>query len=178
VVVNAGIGGNQVMGPAVYEKAKPTSGGPSALDRLDRDVLSLSNVNTVIWLEGINDLSNAKASPEDVITGFRKGIARLHAKGIRVVGATITSALNSSPTAGTADVDARRRAINEFIRHGNAFDAVADFDAATLDPQTGALRADFKPGSSIGGPGDGLHPNRAGYQAMAATVDLKSLLPR
>jgi lysophospholipase L1-like esterase len=178
VLVNAGIGGNQLMGPAVYEKAKPTSGGPSALDRLDRDILSLSGVNTVIWLEGINDLSATKASAEEVILGFRKGIARLHAKGIRVIGATITSALNSTPTAGTADVDARRRAINEFIRHGNAFDAVADFDAATLDPQTGALRADFKPGSSIGGPGDGLHPNRAGYQAMAAAVDLKSLLPR
>jgi lysophospholipase L1-like esterase len=178
VVVNAGIGGNQVLGPAAYDKAKPFGGGPSALDRLERDVLSLSGVTTVVWLEGINDLSAGKATAEEVIAGFQKGIARLHAKGIRVVGATITSALGSTPTAGTAEVDSRRRAINEFIRNGHAFDAVADFDAATIDPQTGALRAEFKPGSSIGGPGDGLHPNRAGYQAMAASVNLKSLLPR
>lgn len=175
-VVNAGIGGNQVTGPAKYEKAKPTGGGPSALERLDRDVLSLSGVSTVVWLEGINDLSAASASAEQVIAGFRDGIARMHAKGIRVIGATITSSLNSTPAAGTPEVDAKRKAINEFIRHGGAFDGVADFDAATADPQTGALRTEFRLGSSIGGPGDGLHPNRAGYQAMGNCLNLTGLL--
>lgn len=178
VVVNTGIGGNQVIGPAHYDTAKPIGGGPSALERLDRDVLSLSGVNTVIWLEAINDLSAAKASAEEVIAGLRTGVERMHGKGIRVVGATVTSALNSSPAAGTADVDARRKAINEFIRHGGVFDAVADFDAVTVDAATGALRAEYKPGSSTGGPGDGLHPNRAGYQAMAGSVDLKTLFGR
>ena len=52
---------------------------------------------------------------------------------------------------------------------------MADFDAATLDPTTGALRQEFRPGSSTGGPGDGLHPNRAGYQAIANAVDLSTL---
>ncbi len=178
VVVNAGIGGNQVVGPAHYDKAKPIGGGPSALERLERDVLSLSGVNTVIWLEAINDLSAAKASAEEVIAGLRAGVERMHAKGIRVIGATVTSALNSTAAAGTADVDARRKLVNEFIRHGGVFDAVADFDAATVDPATGALRAEYKPSSSTGGPGDGLHPNRAGYQAMAGSVDLKTLFGR
>jgi lysophospholipase L1-like esterase len=52
------------------------------------------------------------------------------------------------------------------------FDGVADFDAATLDASTGQLRPEFVPDSTAGGPGDRIHPNRAGYQAMAASVDL------
>jgi lysophospholipase L1-like esterase len=170
LVVNAGIGGNQVVGSA-------KGGGPAALERLDRDVLALSGVTTVIWLEGINDLGSAKAAPEAVIAGFKEGIARLHARGIRVVGATITSSLNSTATHGTAEIDARRKTVNEFIRHGGAFDAVADFDAATLDPQSGTLRSEFQPSSSTGGPGDRLHPNRAGYQAMANSIDLLQFRP-
>jgi lysophospholipase L1-like esterase len=170
VVVNAGIGGNQVA-------AHSTGGGPSALERLDRDVLALSGVTTVIWLEGINDLGTSKAMPEAVIAGFKEGIARLHARGIRVVGATIISSLHSIATHGTAEVDVHRKAVNEFIRHGGAFDAVADFDAATLDRESGGLRAEFRPSSSMGGPGDGLHPNRAGYQAMANSIDLIQFRP-
>jgi lysophospholipase L1-like esterase len=100
----------------------------------------------------------------------------MHAHGIRVIGATITSSLDSTATHGTPEVDARRKAINEFIRHGGVFDGVADFDAATLDPQTGTLRSEFQPSSSTGGPGDRLHPNRAGYQAMANSIDLQRLI--
>src|SRR5436190_6493710 len=70
-VVNAGIGGNQVVGPAEYSAQKPVSGGPSARQRLERDVLSLSGLSAVIWLEGINDFSsNANASVEAVETGM------------------------------------------------------------------------------------------------------------
>jgi lysophospholipase L1-like esterase len=174
-VVNAGIGGNQVVGPTTYDKSKPIGGGPSALERLDRDVLSLPGLKTVIWFEGINDLGTSGATPEAVIAGFREGVARLHARGIKVIGATIASSLKSTATHGTAEVDARRKSINEFIRHGGLFDGMADFDASTLDPATGALRQEFRPGSSTGGPGDGLHPNRAGYQAMANAVDLSIL---
>ena len=56
-VVNAGIGGNQVVGPAEYSPQKPFPGGPSAATRIDRDVLTLSGVSAMIWLEGINDFS-------------------------------------------------------------------------------------------------------------------------
>lgn len=177
VVVNAGVGGNRVAGPSDYREV-PARGGPGALDRLERDVLSLSGVAIVIWLEGINDLS-AGADAQSISAGFQSGIERLRAKGIRVVGATLTSALHATDGShGTADVEVRRQALNAFIRRPGVFDDVVDFDAATTDPDTGELRAEMRPSSTIGGDGDGLHPNRAGYAAMAGSVDLALLAPR
>jgi lysophospholipase L1-like esterase len=176
-VVNAGIGGNQVAGPAAYSPEKPFSGGPSATARLERDVLSLSGVSTVIWLEGINDFSkNGNAAVDTVTTGMREIIARLRAgiPGVRVIGATLTSALNATnPAHGSKEQDDKRRALNAFIKSSGVFDAVADFDAATLDPASGEMKAEFIPESTTGGPGDRLHPNRAGYLAMGAAIDLK-----
>ena len=64
------------------------------------------------------------------------------------------------------------KVLNEFIRGGGLFDGVADFDAATLDPQTGGMRAEFVPESTTGGPGDKLHPNRVGYLSMGSAIDL------
>lgn len=171
VVVNTGIGGNRIIGPEPYDAAKPFSGGPSALDRLDRDVLAITGLKVVIWLEGINDIG-AGASAEDIIAGMRKGLERLHERHVKVIGATIVPALNSTPTQGTPEADAKRKAVNQFIRTGGVFDGVADFDAVTLDAKTGALKLEFQPSSSVGGPGDRLHPNRAGYQAMANSIDL------
>jgi lysophospholipase L1-like esterase len=179
-VVNAGIGGNQVVGPASYTPRQPCSGGPSALDRLERDVLSLSGVTTVIWLEGINDLSaNGNATAEAVIAGLKQGVARVRARspGVTIIGATVTTALASTSAGhGSAGQDAERKALNAFIRTGGLFDGVADFDRATLDPATGEMKPEFVPESTAGGPGDKLHPNRAGYQAMAATIDLGALV--
>jgi lysophospholipase L1-like esterase len=171
-VANAGIGGNRITGPPKYDPNAPFAGGPSALDRLERDVLSLSGLSSVVWLEGINDLSSG-ASAEAVIDGMKEGVRRIRARGgIRIVMATITSALGATGAAGTPEVDARRRAVNTFIRSSDLFDGVVDFDAATLDRRTGGLRAELKPNSSLGGPGDGLHPNRAGYLAIGNAVDL------
>lgn len=177
-VLNAGIGGNQVSGPGEYGPDKPFPGGPSAVQRLERDVLSLSGVTSVIWLEGINDFSkNGNASLEAVTAGMLDGIARLKMKGIRVVGATVVSALGStSPAHGFAEQDAKRRGLNAFIRAPGTFDAVADFDAATLDAATGGLKPEFVPDSTIGGRGDKLHPNRTGYLAMGASIDLSAVL--
>jgi lysophospholipase L1-like esterase len=79
--------------------------------------------------------------------------------------------------AGTAEVNERRQTINQFIRTSGLFDGVADFDAATIDAKTGGLRAEFQPNSTVGGAGDKLHPNRAGYQAMGNSIDLKLLAP-
>jgi len=174
-LVNAGIGGNRIVSPATYTPATPFAGGPSALDRLERDVLSLSRVATVVWLEGINDI-NAGATPEAIKEGLREGVRRLRARGIGVIGATITSALGATGASGTPEADAKRHEINTFIREGGLFDGVADFDAATIDSATGTLRAAFQPNSSIGGAGDRLHPNRAGYQAMGESIDLKLLV--
>lgn len=182
-IVNAGIGGNQVVGPERYETDKPFPGGPSALDRLDRDVLSLSGVTAVIWLEGINDFSkNGNASATRVIQGMKEGVARIRTKfpGVKVIGATVTSAFGSTSAAhGHPEQDTQRKLLNDFIRQGGGlFDAIADFDAATLDSATGGMKPKFVPDSTTGGAGDKLHPNRAGYQAMATSIDLKALVPK
>jgi lysophospholipase L1-like esterase len=176
-VVNAGIGGNRILTPERYPPPQPFPGGPSALQRLDRDVLGLSGLSAVILLEGINDIS-AGASADAIIAGMKELVSRLKAKGVTVVGATITSSLTAAGNSGTADANTRRQAVNTFIRTGGIFDAIADFDAATVDPATGALRTDFVPNSTVGGAGDRLHPNRAGYQAMGSAIDLKILAPR
>jgi lysophospholipase L1-like esterase len=175
-VVNAGIGGNQVVGPAHYPPPLPFPGGPSARQRLERDVLSLSGVAAVICLEGINDFSeNGKAAVAAVEAGMRDVVGRIRAKfaGVRVIGATLTSALGcTNPNHGSTEEDEKRRALNHFIRTGGLFDGVADFDAATIDPPTGELRPEFVPDSTTGGPGDKIHPNRVGYLAMGTAIDL------
>ena len=179
-VVNQGIGGNQVAGPADYSPTKPFPGGPSALSRLERDVLSLSGVTHVIWLEGINDFGTAGgATMEQVREAMKAGVARIRAKlpGVRVIGATLTSVATTTSEAHRApEVEEKRRAFNGFIRNnGGLFDGIVDFDAATADPETKGLRPEFVPDSTTGGPGDGLHPNRAGYLAMGQAVDLRLL---
>ena len=176
-VVNAGIGGNRILTPETYPPPQPFSGGPAALQRLDRDVFGLSGISAVVLLEGINDIS-AGASADAIIGGMKDLASRVKAKGIKIVGATITPSLGANGNSGTPDANARRQAVNAFIRSGGIFDAVADFDAATVDPKTGGLREEFVPNSTIGGAGDRLHPNRAGYQAMGNAIDLKIFAPR
>ncbi len=179
-VVNAGIGGNQVAGPAEYSAAKPFAGGPSAMARLDRDVLGLSGISHVIIFEGINDLGAANAAPDTVANVMRGLVDRIKGKFRRaqVIGATVTSSRGSSnPGYGTVDTDNRRHALNDLIRKPGLFDGLIDFDAATVDPQTGELRPEFVPPSTIGGAGDKLHPNRAGYLAMGNAVELRLLAP-
>ena len=178
VVLNAGIGGNQVTGPAEYSPQKPFAGGPSAGSRLERDVLSLSGVTTLIWLEGINDFSrNGTANADQVQAAMKETADRIRAKipGILIFGATVTTALNSANAAsGSPEQDANRKKLNEFIRaSGGVFDGVIDFDKAAGDPATGELKAEFVPESTTGGPGDKLHPNRAGYLAMGNSIDLE-----
>ncbi|CAN5922422.1 SGNH/GDSL hydrolase family protein [soil metagenome] len=180
IVVNQGIGGNQVAGPAEYSPAKPMAGGPSAVSRLDRDITSLPGVTTVIWLEGINDFG-ANTPTESVIEGYGKGVAQLRQKmpGVKIYVATLTSALNSTiATHGRPEVDAKRKALNAFFRSSKLFDGVIDFDKATLDGANGEVKAEYQPNSSVGGPGDKLHPNRAGYAAMANAIDLAVITGR
>jgi lysophospholipase L1-like esterase len=175
-VVNAGIGGNQVAGPSTYGTDKPFPGGPSAKARIDRDVLDLSGVSTLIWLEGINDFSkNGNASVEKVTDSMKEIVGHIRAKrpGLRIIGATVTTALGAANAAhGFAEQDEKRKALNQFIRASGLFDAVIDFDKVTLDPSTGSLKPEFVPDSTVGSPGDKLHPNRAGYLAMGTAIDL------
>jgi len=175
-VVNAGIGGNQVVGPPTYSPQKPFPGGPSAQARVERDVIGLSGVSTVIWLEGINDFSkNGNASVEAVQAGMKDVVSRLRAKvpGVRVIGATVTSAFGSTSAAhGHVEQNEKRIALNDFVRTSAVFDGVVDFEKVALDAATGGMRPDFVPDSTTGGPGDKLHPNRAGYLAMGSAIDL------
>jgi lysophospholipase L1-like esterase len=103
----------------------------------------------------------------------------MHAQGVKVVGATITASLGCMllPNWGSSTTDAKRDQVNAFIRESDIYDSVADMDAATVAPSTGQLRPQFVPDSTKGGPGDLLHLNRAGYQAMANSIDLSVLAP-
>jgi len=168
-LVNEGIGGNRVVSDA-------GAGGPSALSRLERDVFSLSGVNAVVWLEGINDLSGG-ATSDAVVAGIREGARLIRLKGLKLIQATITSALGNNPNAATdVDRDNRRKAINAFIRSAGIFDSVADFDGVTVDPATGEMAAPFLHNSTTNAV-DHLHPNRAGYLKMGGAVDITVLAP-
>ena len=178
-VVNAGIGGNQVTGPAEYSAQKPFPGGPSARMRIDRDVLELSGVTHMIWLEGINDFSRNGNAPLDKVRDGMKDIISLvreRRPDLRVIGATVITALGSA-NHGTPEQDAKRRGLNDFIRNSGLFDGVADFDRVTID-QTGGLKPEFIPDSTVGNAGDKLHPNRAGYLAMGMVIDLDLFRPK
>jgi lysophospholipase L1-like esterase len=163
-VVNEGIGGNRVLTDAAG------LAGVNALARLDRDVLSQPSVKWLMVMEGINDIG-ALAQPttvfrvtaDDLIGAYQQIIARAHAHGIRVIGCTLT------PYGGagyfTEEGETIRDAVNQWIRTSKAFDAVVDFEAATRDPaDANKFRAEFDPG-------DHLHPNDAGYKAMAEAVN-------
>jgi lysophospholipase L1-like esterase len=175
VVVNQGIGGNQVAGPPEYSPTEPFAGGPAAVSRLERDIISLPGVTMVIWLEGINDFGAADAAVETVVEGYTKGVALLRQRipAVKIFAATLTPALNSTIAShGRPEVDLKRKALNAFLRVSKIFDGVIDFETATLDESSGELKPPMQPNSSIGGPGDKLHPNRAGYVAMGNAVDL------
>ncbi len=161
-VVNQGISGNQVLRDGA---------GLSALSRLERDVLSRPGVEWVILLEGINDINirgraegpNALTSDE-LIWGYRQIIDRCHAHGIKVMGATIMPE-EGVPTASERGEKIRLDA-NRWIRAKGNFDAVVDFDMVVRDPAAPArIRHEFDPG-------DHIHPNDTGNQAMADAFDL------
>ncbi len=166
-VVDEGISGNKVVTDDFTGLAGSGTGGIDALARLDRDVLAQPNAKTLIILEGINDIK-AGTSADQVIAGLRQIAARAHALGLRVIGGTITPFEGYS--AYTPAYEANRETVNNFIRsNGGVFDAVVDFDAAIRDP---ANTLAMLPAYDCG---DHLHPNNAGYQAMANVVDLAQL---
>jgi lysophospholipase L1-like esterase len=177
VLVNEGIGGNQIVGPAHYDPANPASGGPSALERLDRDVIGLSGVTAVIWHEGTNDVS-AGTSAAAIEAGIVTVVQRLRAAipGVRIVGTTITSEVGAAGNGGTPASAAERIELNQYIKSSGLFDDVVDFYAVTTDPATGAMKAQFIPNTSIGGAGDHVHPNRAGYLTMGNAVNIGVLV--
>ncbi|MEU0838703.1 SGNH/GDSL hydrolase family protein [Streptomyces sp. NPDC005962] len=158
-VANEGISGNKILADGSAE---------SALKRLDRDVLSQAGVRTTILLEGINDI---KATPGptagELIAGFRQIIARSHARGVCVVGATVM------PYEGWREYEVAdevvREQVNAFIRTSGEFDAVVDFDQAVRDPATPSR---MLPAYDSG---DHLHPNDTGMRVMGDAIALRDL---
>jgi len=160
-VVNAGIGGNRLLRYGT---------GPSTLARLDRDVLSVSGVKAIILLEGINDIGRGFYPPtepvtaEALIAADKQIIARAHAHGIMVYGATLT------PYKGAhyfmPEGERAREAVNQWIKTSGAFDGVVDFAPSVADKSDPTT---FDTNYNLT---DKLHPNDAGYQAMANAIDL------
>jgi len=158
-VLNAGIKGNRIL---------HDTEGTNASARLDRDVLVQSGARYVIVLEGINDIGFPGSPAADaIIAGQRQIIDRVHAMGLKVYGGTLTPFQAFLPGIYyTADGEAKRQAVNQWIRTSKAYDAVVDFDKALRDPSNPAA---IRPAYDSG---DNLHPNDAGYQAMADAIDL------
>ena len=158
-IVNEGISGNRLLNDGA---------GVSALARFDRDVLGQPGVKWLIVLEGINDIglgaANGTLTAEDLIAGHQQLIEKAHLHGIKIIGATLT------PYGGAGYASDKgegiREALNDWIRTSKAYDAVIDFDKAVQDPEN---PKQIKLAYNIR---DHLHPNDAGYKAMADAVDL------
>ncbi|MFJ3897476.1 SGNH/GDSL hydrolase family protein [Streptomyces sp. NPDC090083] len=158
-VANEGISGNKVLADGA---------GQSALNRLQRDVLSQPGVRTVFLFEGVNDIkAHSGVTAQDLIAGYREIIERAHAAGKCVVGATV-GPFKGWPEWDTAG-EAVRQEVNQFIRSSGELDAVADFDHILRSPYDQERMLPFLDG------GDHIHPNDKGMAAMADAVDLRSL---
>ena len=167
-VSNQGIGGNHLLTDGL---------GPNVLARFDRDVLAPAGVRWVIVFEGVNDLGGLArtgevpaeqhaAVVERVIAAYEEIIARTHAHGLRVYGATITPYTGSDYYHPGPLSEADRQAVNVWIRADGHFDAVIDFDAAVRDPEH---PDQLLPAYDCG---DHLHPSPAGYKAMGEAIPL------
>ncbi|MFE1795724.1 SGNH/GDSL hydrolase family protein [Streptomyces sp. NPDC059517] len=166
-VLNAGIGGNLLLNDSAWY-------GEKGVHRLERDVLSLAGVDTLVVLLGLNDIGFSEGAAEptyrpaplveagELVAGHRELIRQARRRGLRVVGATLL------PFAGSDHWGERAAKVshefNEWVRRSGEYDAVVDLHRALADPVApDALRGvyDF---------GDHLHPNDAGYQVMAEAV--------
>jgi lysophospholipase L1-like esterase len=173
-VVDEGIVGNRLLRDS-------DDFGISALARFDRDVLTLPGVTHVVVLEGINDICfpGAKidgqylADPaemrtaEEITDAYLQLISRAHARGVKVIGATLTPCEGVKiPGYYSETKEAIRQTVNKWIRTSGTFDGVIDFDAVVRDPnRPSQLLPRFASK-------DHLHPNDAGYKALAASIDL------
>jgi lysophospholipase L1-like esterase len=156
-VVDEGISGNRIL-------ANSALFGVNAQARFGRDAAAVSGARYVILLEGINDIGFTLTPTARIIAGYEHLIAAAHAAGLKIFGATLTPFQGSGYYSAAGE--AEREAVNRWIRTSGAFDGVIDFDRAVRDPAD-PLR--LRPAYDSG---DHLHPNDAGYQAMANAINL------
>lgn len=171
-VIDEGIDGNRVLSPSACF-------GPSALARMRRDVLGQPGARWVLVLEGINDIGfsqepdkgctkpNTNITAAQLIEGYRMLITEAHAQRLKIIGCTITPFKGSSYWSPAGE--AKREAVNNWIRTSGAFDAVVDFARAVQNPIAPQY---LNPAYNSG---DNLHPNDAGYRAMANAINLTLL---
>ena len=166
-VLNEGISGNRILNDFF---------GPNAQVRLDPDVLTQSGVTHVILLEGINDIGFGAFNPafavdaNEIIAGYKQIIERVHAMGLKILFGTLLPYYEAGYFSEAGE--AKRQAVNEWIRTSNLHDGVVDFDEAMRDPSQPGPYPSLLPAYDSG---DNLHPSAAGYAAMAEAVDLKLL---
>jgi lysophospholipase L1-like esterase len=166
-VLNVGLSGNRVLQDGTAGD-NPDLYGPAAIRRLDADVFSQAGVTTVILFEGNNDLlMTPNATVEELIGGYRQLIDVMHSRGLRVLLATNTPVVVDGVP---PDFEAKRQAVNTWIRTQSPADGVVDFDAAVRDPADPSRIAPYFDGS------DHLHLNLAGYVALGNAVPLELLL--
>jgi lysophospholipase L1-like esterase len=161
-VLNQGISGNFLF-------ADVSGCGLKTSDRLEHDVLQQNKLKAVILLIGINDIGHRHCyDPNRMIAAMKEIIARVHAKGARIYGGTLTpyAVRANRPGYFTPEGELTRQAVNNWIRTSCAFDGVIDFDQAIRDPKNPLMML------SLYDSGDHLHPKDAGYEAMANAVDL------
>jgi lysophospholipase L1-like esterase len=155
-VINMGIGSNRFVSAA--------QAGPTGTERFEEDVLERPNVTHVIIMEGINDISYEHVAPTVLIDAYKAAVARAHARGIKVFLATLLPIQNS--VKDTPANIAAQQAVNAWIRAGDGFDGVVDFEKVVQDPQNLLrIRADLT--------ADFVHPNTLGYRLMGESIDLK-----
>jgi lysophospholipase L1-like esterase len=165
-VLNAGISGNRVLADGQIPQF-----APSGLARFRADALALPGVTEVILLEGINDIGQGPGfTSAEIIAGYETLIAQAHAAGVKIRLGTLLPA-GGTVTSGYQDEDAveTRAEVNAWIRGANPADGFVDFDAAVRDPADPSRLKPEYDGS------DHLHLSPAGYEAMAAAVDLAQL---
>ena len=167
-VLNSGVSGNRVLADA----ETPWPYGDAALARYGADALRLPGVTDVILMEGLNDLGNDDALPASkLIDGLRRLVLRAERAGLRVHLGTLppTGGARNGEGHGSEATARRRQAVNRWIRTSGIASSVVDFDRALRDPDDPSrLRPAYDSG-------DHLHPNSAGYRAMARAVRLGRL---
>jgi lysophospholipase L1-like esterase len=163
-VLNQAAGGNRILLDGL---------GPNAWSRLDRDVLAQVGVKYAMIFEGVNDIGTGDTTAENQTAignqleqAFRQMSTRLHAFNIPFFASTITPFGGPGQAYSVPIYEQTRQRINTFIRTSGTFDAVIDFDAVVRNP------ANFSELNPNFDSGDHLHPNVAGYTAMAAVFDL------
>ena len=175
-VLDVGVGANRVLNDSPCFDI-------SAINRVDNDALGQTGIQYVILMEGIGDIGfpnlgfvfvcldpNPDVSAAQVIAGYEQIIAKVHAKGVKILGGTLTP-FNGAFFGWTPELEAKREVINAFIKNSGKYDGVIDFASVLADPNDPTMLApQFNSG-------DNLHPNDAGYKAMADAIDFSLFLP-